>query len=444
LAATRKHRTARIAAASTIGTIIEWYDYNLFATASALVFPHLFFPHFSALAGTLASFATFFVAFVARPIGAAIFGHYGDRAGRKTTLLVTLLMMAISTIVIGILPPFSAFGIVAPILLVASRVVQGIALGGEWGGAVLLAMEHGPHNRRGLNGSLPQVGSPAGTLAASGAVAVFGLVTGTAFTSWGWRLPFLLSALLAAVGLFIRIRVSETPEFVKAEEEGKLLRSPLLTVIRESWGRIVLAMCSRIGVDVAFYTFTVYSLSYLSDYVKGVGHETGLVAVLVASGLEMCTIPLYGRLSDRVGRKPLMLAGIAVLGLWAFPLFWILHSGSPVFIVIGVSVGLAIGHGLAWSIMGVFFPELFKANVRYTGASLAFQFAGIFGGGPAPFIATLIAASSIGWEGVGLYVLAACVLSFVCCAAIPETRRRAGSVPRRAGRDRLKPTITTS
>ncbi|HEY3867922.1 MAG TPA: MFS transporter, partial [Actinocrinis sp.] len=169
MAATRKHRTARIAAASTIGTIIEWYDYNLFATASALVFPHLFFPHFSALAGALASFATFFVAFVARPIGAAIFGHYGDRAGRKTTLLVTLLMMAISTIVIGILPPFSTFGLVAPILLVASRVVQGIALGGEWGGAVLLAMEHGPHSRRGLNGSLPQVGSPAGTLAASGA-----------------------------------------------------------------------------------------------------------------------------------------------------------------------------------------------------------------------------------------------------------------------------------
>lgn len=424
LAATHNNRLARIAAASTIGTIIEWYDYNLFATASALVFPHLFFPHFSVLAGTLASFATFFVAFVARPIGAAIFGHYGDRAGRKTTLLVTLLMMAISTIAIGVLPPFSAFGIVAPILLVVSRVVQGIALGGEWGGAVLLAMEHGPEGRKGLLGSLPQIGSPAGTLAASGAVALFGLVTGAEFTSWGWRIPFLLSALLAVLGLFIRIRVSESPEFVKAEKEGKVLRRPLVSVIQESWRRIVLAMCARIGVDVAFYTFTVYSLTYLSDYVKGVSHETGLVAVLVGSALEMCTIPLYGRLSDRFGRKPLMLTGIAVLGLWAFPLFWILHSGSPVFIVIGVSVGMAIGHGLAWSIMGVFFPELFDANVRYTGASVAFQFAGIFGGGPAPFIATLIAASSIGWAGVGLYVLAACVLSFICCAAIPETLRR--------------------
>jgi metabolite-proton symporter len=418
---------ARIAAASTIGTIIEWYDYNLFATASALVFPHLFFPQFSPVAGALASFATFFVAFAARPVGAAIFGHYGDRAGRKATLLVTLLMMAISTMVIGVLPPYSVFGIAAPVLLVLSRLVQGVALGGEWGGAVLLALEHGPKDKRGLFGSLPQIGSPAGTLAASGSVALFGLITGAAFTSWGWRLPFLVSVLLAAVGMFIRVRVSESPEFARAEAEGRVLRQPLVTVLKQSWRRIVLAMGARIGVDVAFYTFSTYSLSYLTDYVKGVSHETGLVAVLIASALEMCTVPLYGRLSDRIGRKPLMLTGIAFLGIWAFPLFWILHSGSPVLIVVAVSIALAIGHGLAWSIMGVFFPELFDANVRYTGASLAFQFAGIFGGGPAPFIATLIAATSLGWVGIGFYVLAACLLSFVCCAVIPETRREAAA-----------------
>lgn len=415
-------QTGRVSAASTIGAVVEWYDYNLFAQASALVFPKLFFPHFSPLAGTLASFATFFVAFAARPIGGAIFGHLGDRIGRKATLLVTLLMMGVSTFAIGLLPGFATIGVAAPILLVVARVVQGVALGGEWGGAVLLAMEHAPPRRRGLYASLPQIGSPAGNLAAAGVASLAGVITGAEFSSWGWRIPFLISAVLAAIGLFIRARVAESPEFIRLRQAGKQLRQPLLAVLRSSWSVILLAMGARIGVDVAFYTFSVYSLSYLSGHL-GLNHQLGLVAVLTASALEMFTIPLFGRLSDLVGRKPLLLSGIVVLGLWGFPFFWLLNTGSAVAVVIALVVGLAIGHGLAWSTMGVFFPELFDVNVRYTGSSLAFQFAGILGGGPAPTIATLIAASAIGWPGIGIYVLGACALSAVCCIFLPEPSR---------------------
>jgi len=417
-----KSELRRVAAASTIGTTIEWYDYNLFAQAAALVFPVLFFPSFSPLAGTLLAFGTFAVAFVLRPVGALFFGHFGDRLGRKRTLIVTLLLMGTATFLIGVLPTYEQVGVLSPILLVALRVIQGFALGGEWGGAVLMTVEHSGGCRRGLFGAWPQVGSPAGNLAAAGMMALSIALSGGSFTSWGWRIPFLASAVIVFVGIYLRVTVSESPVFEGISQEGATAKNPIKEVFQHDKKNLLLAAGSRIGVDVAYYTFAVYSLSYIARNL-GLPRQVGLIALFSAAAIEMVTIPLFGALSDAIGRRKVLALGLVALALWGLAFFPLLNTGSQLGIIFGLAVALGIGHAMSWSVMGSFYPELFSTRVRYTGASFSFQIAGVFGGAPAPFIATLLAASQLGTIGISAYVIIACGLSLACTLMLPETYR---------------------
>ena len=368
----------KVVVASFIGTTIEWYDFFIYTTAAALVFPELFFPSFEPLAGTLASFATYAVGFLARPLGGVIFGHYGDKIGRKAMLVTTLLIMGIATFLVGLLPTYETIGIWAPILLVLLRLLQGLGLGGEWGGAVLMAVEHSPDDKRGLNGSWPQMGVPAGLVLGTGAFAVVSAISGDAFVTWGWRVPFLLSILLIAVGLYIRLAIFESPAFSRVRESGTEARMPIVDVFRTYPKNVLLVVGSRIGIDVVFYIFAVYVLTYVSTNL-GLPRNLGLIAISIAALIEIFTIPAFASLSDKVGRRPVLMAGAAFLGLWIFPFFWLLDTGSASLIILAVIVGLSIGHAMVYGTQASFYAELFGTRVRYSGASLGYQLAGIFG-----------------------------------------------------------------
>ncbi len=412
----------RVVVASFIGTTIEWYDFFIYGTAAALVFPALFFPEFSPLAGTLASFATFAVGFLARPLGGVIFGHYGDKIGRKAMLVTTLLIMGAATFLVGLLPTYQSIGVLAPILLVLLRLIQGLGLGGEWGGAVLMAVEHSPADKRGLNGSWPQMGVPAGLVLGTGVFAAVSAISGDAFATWGWRIPFLLSIFLIGVGLFIRLNIYESPAFSRVRESHTEARMPIVDVLRIYPKNVLLGVGSRIGIDVAFYILAVFSLSYLTTNL-GVSRGVGLIAVSIAALIEVFTIPLLASLSDRVGRKPLLIGGAALLGVWTFPFFYLLDTRSPTLIILATVVGLAIAHAAVYGTQASFYAELFGTRVRYSGASLSYQLAGIFGGALAPIIATALLAAG-GTNLVGLYTAALCALSVVCYYLAAETYRR--------------------
>src|SRR5215217_7844204 len=300
----------KVVVASFIGTTIEWYDYFIFVTAASLIFPDVFFPGFGETAGKILSYTTFAVGFVARPVGGVIFGHYGDRIGRKAMLVTTLLIMGIATFLVGCLPTFDQIGVWAPILLVVLRLTQGLGLGGEWGGAVLMSVEHSPPEQRGLNGSWPQMGAPAGLVLATGVFAAVSAITGDAFEVWGWRVPFLLSIILVAVGLFIRLRIYESPAFSQVRETGTEARMPIVDVLRTYPKNVALGVGSRIGIDAAFYILAVYSLAHISANL-GLSENIGLIGVTIAALIELFTIPLFASLSDRVGRKPLLLVSSA-------------------------------------------------------------------------------------------------------------------------------------
>jgi MHS family shikimate/dehydroshikimate transporter-like MFS transporter len=412
----------KVVVASFIGTTIEWYDYFIYGTAAALVFPALFFPDFSQLAGTLLSFSTFAVGFAARPLGGVIFGHYGDRIGRKAMLVTTLLIMGVATFLVGLLPTFDQIGIWAPILLVVLRIIQGLGLGGEWGGAVLMAVEYSPPEQRGLNGSWPQMGAPAGLVLATGVFAAVSAITGDAFEVWGWRVPFLLSIVLIGVGLFIRLRIYESPAFSQVRESGTEARMPIVDVLRIYPKNVALGVGSRIGIDAAFYILAVYSLAHISENL-GLSPNVGLLAVSIAALIEIFTIPSFASLSDRVGRKPLLIGGATLLGIWMFPFFGLLNTKSTVLIILATIVGLSIAHAAVYGAQGSFYAELFGTRVRYSGASFSYQVSGIFGGALAPLVATWLYPKG-GTTLIATYVAVLCALSVVCYALAAETYRK--------------------
>jgi len=409
--------------ASFIGTTIEWYDFFLYGTAAALVFNKLFFPTLAPLAGTLSSYGTFAVGFVARPLGGALFGHYGDRLGRKTMLVWSLLIMGVATALIGVLPGYATLGVWAPVLLVVLRFVQGIGVGGEWGGAVLMAVEHSREGKRGLHGSWPQMGVPAGLLLSTGVFALFsGRLSEAEFLSWGWRVPFLLSVLLIGVGLFVRLRLLETPTFTKLRAETAPSAAPLLEVIRNHPREILVGMGMRFAQNVLFYIFTVFALSY-GEKTLHYSKSSMLLGLATAATVGFFSIPFFGALSDRWGRRPVYLTGAIISLLYAFPFFWLLGRG-PGFIGLALVLGLNLGQDMMYGPQAAYFSELFATRVRYSGASLVYQLTSVFSGGLAPFIATLLLAR-YGPYAVAAYMAASCALTVVATLFAPETHRKA-------------------
>jgi MHS family shikimate/dehydroshikimate transporter-like MFS transporter len=412
----------QVALASFIGTAIEWYDFFLYGTAAALVFNKLFFPNADPLIGTLSAFATFAVGFAARPVGGIIFGHYGDRVGRKSMLVISLLIMGISTALIGILPTYASVGIAAPILLVVLRMAQGLGVGGEWGGAVLMSVEHAPKGKRGLYGSFPQMGVPAGLL---GATLVFALMQAATseqqFLSWGWRVPFLFSIVLVGVGLFIRMRIMESPAFEQLKEAGTASKKPIVDVVKEHPRNVLVAMGMRIAENGAFYLFTVFVLAY-GEETLDLGKTTMLTGVAIAAAIGLFTVPLWGSLSDRFGRRPMYMAGALFTLAFAFPFFWLVETKEPVLIWLAIVLGVNVGHDLMYGPQAAYYSELFGTRVRYSGASLGYQLASVLSGGFAPLIATALLAANHGDPTlVALYLTAMGVITVIATALAPET-----------------------
>ncbi len=412
----------RVVAASMIGTTIEWYDFFLYGSAAALVFNRLFFPEFDPLVGTMLAFATYALGFVARPVGGIVFGHYGDRIGRKKLLMLSLVLMGVATVLIGLLPTYAQIGIWAPVALIVLRLVQGFAVGGEWGGAVLMAAEHGDAKRRGFWASWPQAGVPAGNLLAAGVLALMAaLQPEEAFLDWGWRVPFVLSALLVVVGWYIRNRVSESPMFEAEIEAAEApAKVPAMDVLREKPGALVLGAGLRVGENISYYILTVFSLTYLVD----VSHESrslALNALLVGAAVQFFAIPLFALLSDRIGRRPVYTFGGLGLAAWCFLLFPLLGSGDNGSIVLALVVGLVL-HGAMYGPQAAFITELFPTRIRYSGVSLAYQLTSIVAGSLAPIIALWLYREYGSATPVAIYVGTACAISGISALLAKETK----------------------
>ncbi|MBQ0925620.1 MHS family MFS transporter [Saccharopolyspora endophytica] len=376
---TPRRQSSKVAFASLIGTTVEWYDFYIYGTAAALVFPKLFFPAFSPGAGLLAALSTYAVGFAARPLGGIVFGHYGDRVGRKKMLVISLFAMGLATVGMGLVPGFAEIGIMAPILIVALRFIQGIAVGGEWGGAVLMAVEHAPPGKAGLYGSLPQVGSPLGLVLSTAAFSAVSALPDKDFLSWGWRIPFLASALLIIVGLIVRLRLMESPVFAQMQSAGATVRLPVRDALTKHPGSVFGAAGAFIVINTVFYLVTVLGLSWATSHL-GIARGTFLAAVLVASLIMCCTVPLFGALSDRVGRRPVFATGAILVALFAFPLFWLIETKSTPLLFLGIIVIMGIGHPLMYGPQAVLYSEMFPPALRYSGASLGYQIGGMLGG----------------------------------------------------------------
>ena len=412
----------RVVMASLIGTTVEWYDFFLYGSAAALVFNKLFFPEFDPLTGTLLAFATYALGFVARPVGGIVFGHFGDRIGRKRLLMLSLILMGVATVLIGLLPTYAQIGIWAPLVLIALRLVQGFAVGGEWGGAVLMAAEHGDAARRGFWASWPQAGVPAGNLLAAAVLAIMAAVqTEADFLAWGWRVPFVLSALLVVVGWYIRNRVSESPMFEKELDEAEAPpKVPAMEVLRERPRALVLGAGLRIGENISYYVLTVFSLTFLVD-VAAETRSLALQALLIGAAVQFFAIPLFALLSDRIGRRPVYALGAFGLAAWCFVMFGLLGSGDNVSIVLALVVGLVL-HGAMYGPQAAFITELFPTRIRYSGVSLAYQLTSIVAGSLAPIIALWLYKEYDSATPVAIYVGVACLISGVSALLARETR----------------------
>ncbi|MGK5557635.1 MFS transporter [Actinomadura kijaniata] len=436
--------------ASLIGTTIEWYDFFLYGSAAALVFGRLFFPASDPLTGVLLAFTSYALGFVARPLGGLVFGHFGDLLGRKRLLVCSLLLMGCCTFAMGLLPTYAEIGVWAPVLLSLLRLLQGFALGGEWGGAVLIVSEHGGDRHRGFWASWPQAGAPGGNLLATGVLAALVAVQPeAAFLAWGWRIPFLLSGALVLLGLWMRLSVAETPIFLQARARareqaapGVRRRAPMLEVLRTSRRQVLTAIGARVGENVSYYLLTSFLLVYVTTHLR-LPRSTALNAVLVASAVHFAAIPLWGALSDRAGRKPVTLVGSVGMTLWAFAFFALLDTRDPAMITLAVTVGLLL-HGAMYGPQAAFIAELFDTAVRYSGASVGAQLASVFAGGLAPVTAVKLLKDHDSPVPVALYLCLAATITSVAVALAVETRghdlaRPAARTSHRARRGRHRP-----
>jgi MFS family permease len=405
--------------AATVGTTIEWYDFFIYGTAAGLIFPKLFFPNSDPLTGTLASFGTYFIGFIGRPIGAAIFGHYGDRIGRKATLIATLLLMGIATFLIALVPGYASIGVWGAIILTVLRMLQGIGVGGEWGGSVLISMEWARgHGSRGLVAAWPQFGVPSGLFLSNLVILVVSTWLGADFGTWGWRIPFFLSIILVGIGLWIRLGILETPVFQQLLETKKIERAPIIEVIRRQPREIILSALLRMSEQAPFYIFTAFVFAYGVGTLK-MSRDLILSAVLVASCVSFITIPLSGHISDLIGRRKMYLIGAAVTGLFGFLYFGMLDSAIPSAVFIAIVLSL-IPHDIQYGPQAALIAEAFTPRLRYSGASLGYQLASVIAGGPAPLIATALFAAYHTGYAIAIYIAACAVVSLVSAALMPD------------------------
>jgi MFS family permease len=412
----------RALAASTVGTTIEWYDFFLYGTAAALVFPKVFFPNNTAYSGILLSFGTQFVGFAARPLGAMLFGHYGDRIGRKATLIWTLMLMGIATFLMGLMPTYAAIGAAAPILLVVLRIAQGIGVGGEWGGSVLLSMEWGKQRWRGFMASWPQVGVPVGLLLSTGMFKLFSGVAGTGFDSWGWRVPFLASIVLVGIGLYVRLRVEESPSFRELKRQDAVVRQPVWKVIREQPREIICSAFVRMSEQAPFYLFVTFVLTYGTKHL-GMSKDSLLNDTLVAAAIGLVGVPLWGYVSDLIGRRLMYGIGIVCVGLYAFPYYGLLNTKTAGTALLAIVFSLVF-HDMQYGPQAALIAESFGPNIRYSGAGIGYQLASVIAGGPAPLIAAAILSATGSSTFISVYLVGCAVVAMIALLLMPRREVR--------------------
>jgi MHS family shikimate/dehydroshikimate transporter-like MFS transporter len=409
-----------VVTASVVGTAIEWYDYVIYGTAAALVFNKLFFPSMAPLVGVIAAFGAFAMGAVARPLGGVIFGHFGDRVGRKSMLMITMFVMGGATFLIGLLPTYNDIGIWAPIALVALRIIQGLGLGGEWGGASVMVLEYSPKHRRGFYGSLVQNGYPIGVVISIVAFTLVSRLPEEQLLSWGWRLPFLFSIVLVFVGIYIRLKLEESPVFELAKARNDIAKLPVLETILKQPKTFLILVGLKMGESTTIFIVTLFSIVYATSKL-GLTKSQMLDGILIAATLALFSYPAFGALSDRIGRRPFYIAGPIFIILFAFPLFWMLDTKDPFMIVLSIVIGLNFGQGMMFALQSTYFPELFSTRIRYSGSSLGFQVAAAIAGGISPVIAT----SLLNWTGtttgVSLYMIVMALISLCAALAVRET-----------------------
>jgi MFS transporter, MHS family, shikimate and dehydroshikimate transport protein len=411
----------RIYTASFVGTTVEFYDFIAFGTAASLVFPTVFFAGTSPTVGTIASFATLAIGYAARPLGGLIGGHFGDRVGRKSVLIVTMAVMGVATFLIGLLPSSTQIGSWAPILLIILRLVQGLAVGAEWGGAALMSVEHATKGRRGLFGSSTGLGSGFGVLLAYTAFGVLGGLGEDAFLSWGWRLPFLASAILVVIGLYIRLRVEESPVFLAEQDKAAITRTPLLTLMKERPWKVLVGIGVYAGPFMAQAIVTTFAISYATTHF-GLARQTLLNGLIISLAGMLVTVPFFAWLSDKVGRRTVYVPAAILAGVWSFFVYDLIGTGSPVVITLVFVVSMTLLNAATVGVVGSLLAELYPTKIRYTGASAAYQFAGLIGGGIGPLLASVFAGTSAGVTGVAIMIAIFCVISAVCAASLGDTR----------------------
>ncbi|MFX8860135.1 MFS transporter [Acinetobacter baumannii] len=412
--------SVKAAAGSFIGTMVEWYDYFIYGTAAAIVFPQIFFSNLSPTMATLMSMLTFSVAFILRPVGGIVIGHFGDKIGRKKLLVFTLVLMGLCTAGIGLLPSYDQIGIWAVVLLVILRMIQGFAIGGEWGGAALMSVEHAPKDRRGLWGATMQMGVPAGLLLSAAAFALVSQLPDDQFLAWGWRIPFLFSIVLLGVGMYIRLQVTEPPAFKKVEEQGEIEKFPLLSVLKYEKKKTIIMMFYQTAANVGYFLITVYSLSYITQQL-GLPKSVATTALMIGAAVDLFMQPVFGWLSDKYGRKKIYAFGAIFFAVYAFPFFILLNTGDPYLIILALTLGLGIGHASTGSLHGVIYAEQYPTKYRFSGSSVAYQLSGIVSSAPTPIIAAWLVATTGNSSSVSLYVIIAAVITLTCVWFTKET-----------------------